>query len=365
MADYIIHGKKGNGKSLVTVGRMRDALLERRVVATNLNLYVEHMFPKGLRDFRCYRLPDRPTIDDLLMIGRGSDQIDESSYGIIGLDECASMLNSRTFSDKGRGPFLDWFVHSRKLGWDSYFICQNPVQIDKQVRESLVELSVSCKRMDRLRVPFIGGLTKILLGFEIRPPKIHVATVRYGTGHEAMISDRWIYRGTELYSGYDTRQVFRENYSDGVYMLLSPWHLSAKLVPPAKGFVGPMRAGTWDWEVTPRYTEKKMGENKLKYIGVVLLIGVVIGVFGHKFFAKPKQFASSAVGSPAAVGALPVVPVSKYSQTITAVGLLRSGGAVSILLSDGRTVVPLSFMSAGSGWEAEIESGVWVKGVSQ
>lgn len=229
MSDYLVYGKKGNGKSLICVGRMRDALLAGKIVATNLDLNLEFLLPAGARNVRCYRLPDRPTIDDLRAIGRGSDKIDESSYGLIVLDECAAMLNARSYNDKGRKDMLDWFVHSRKLGWDSYFICQNPVQIDKQVRESLVELTVNCKRLDKVRIPFIGSFTKNVLGFELRPPKVHVATVRYGSGHEAVVSDRWTYTGTHLYKGYDTQQVFRENYEHGLFCQLSPWHVKGRV----------------------------------------------------------------------------------------------------------------------------------------
>jgi len=133
-----------------------------------------------------------------------------------------------TFADKGRQALLDWFVHSRKLGWDTYFICQSPGQIDKQVRESLVELSVSCKRLDKIRIPFIGVLTKNLLGFELRPPKVHVATVRYGVDRDAIVNDRWSYLGKDLYEGYDTRQVFKEDYSEGLFSYLPPWTVKGR-----------------------------------------------------------------------------------------------------------------------------------------
>lgn len=231
MADYIVHGKKGNGKSLVCVGRIRDALERGVPVATNLDLRLENMLSPRLKNVRCYRLPDRPTVADLQAIGLGSESIDESTYGLIVLDEMASMMNSRSFADKGRQELLDWFVHSRKKGWDCYFICQNPLQIDKQVRESLVELSVSCKRADRMRIPFLGSLTKTFTGYELRLPKIHVATVRYGIGPDALVNDRWTYRGTDLYEGYDTRQIFKSNYTDGLYSYLSPWHLKGRFMP--------------------------------------------------------------------------------------------------------------------------------------
>jgi hypothetical protein len=228
MSDYIVFGKKGSGKSLVCVNRIREALLRGAPVATNLDLKLEELLPHGVRDARVYRLPDRPTIDDLRAIGRGSESVDESTYGVVVLDECATMLNARTYNDKGRTDMLDWFVHSRKLGWDSYFLCQNPVQIDKQVRESLAEFMVSCKRLDKMRVPFIGAISKHLIGGELRPPKVHIATVRYGSGHEAIISDRWTYRGTHLYAAYDTQQVFRADYPHGIFCYLTPWHLKGR-----------------------------------------------------------------------------------------------------------------------------------------
>jgi hypothetical protein len=71
-------------------------------------------------------------------------------------------------------------------------------------------------------------LTKSLFDVELRPPKVHVATVRYGSGHEAVVNDRWVYRGHGLYAGYDTRQVFKADYSDGLFSYLSPWHVKGR-----------------------------------------------------------------------------------------------------------------------------------------
>jgi len=234
MSDYIVWGKKGNGKSLVCVGRMRDALLAGKPVATNLNLNLDRMTKNCDKSARLYRLPDRPRIGDMLAIGRGSDSVDEASYGVIVLDETAAWLNTRTYSDKGRQELLDWFVHSRKLGWDVYFICQNPVQIDKQIRESLAEMSVSCKRMDKLRIPFIGSMLKSVIGWEPRPPKIHVATVRYGMAFNDLVTDRWYYRGKELYAAYDTQQVFQAEYPHGIHCMLPAWHTTGRYGSVAK-----------------------------------------------------------------------------------------------------------------------------------
>lgn len=233
MADYLVHGKKGNGKSLVCIGRIRDALEAGKIVATNLDLRLDEMLSHRVRNVRCYRLPDRPSVADLDALGLGSESVDESTYGLIVLDEMATWLNSRTFADKSRQALLDWFCHSRKRGWDTYLICQGPNQIDKQVRESLVELSVSCRRADRVRIPVVGWLSKLLcFGHELRFPKVHIATVRYGMDKDAIVYDRWTYRGTDLYKAYDTRQVFKADYSDGLFSYLSPWHTKGRYMAP-------------------------------------------------------------------------------------------------------------------------------------
>lgn len=365
MADYIVQGKKGNGKSLVCVSRMREALLSGNIVATNLDLYLEHMLPPGTRDCLVYRLPDKPTAADLKAIGRGlpKGQVEESRYGSIFLDECATILNARTFNDKGRAEFLDYYVHSRKLGWHTYFICQNLVQIDKQVRESLADMVVTCKRLDRVRVPFIGAISKMLLGVEIRPPKAHVATVRYGHGNDAMLSDRWYYTGTDLYKAYDTEQVFRDSYEDGIYCLLTPWHLSCKLGPPSKNFVGPLRPVDMVL-VKPRIKHRDRNKSVMKYLGVVLILGIFLGVFADRFFTGRRPGAPAAVAAKSAAAAA-VVPGRKYAEGVHGAGYFRNGSAVTVMLSDGSAVVPKSFTATGDRWEAELESGDWIKGGQQ
>lgn len=230
MADYIVTGKKGDGKSLVSVGQIRDFLLDGRRVATNLDLNLENMLPHGTRNVSCIRLPDYPTLEDMEMIGLGCDSVDESRFGLIVLDEMAVWMNAREWADKLRARLLSFFVHSRKLRWHCMFICQGLPQLDKQFRESLADHHVPCRRLDKIRVPFIGPLTKHLLGFELRPPKIHVAKVIYGLNErDAVLSDRWTYRGHDLYNCYDTEQRFSPDYDKGTFSYLPPWHTTGRI----------------------------------------------------------------------------------------------------------------------------------------
>lgn len=225
MSDYLVTGKKGNGKSLVVVGLIRDALTKGLRVATNLDIFAEHLLPLNVRKMDLIRLPDRPTVEDMKALGKGADVLDESKYGMIALDEMATWMNARNWADKTRQDLLDWFVHSRKERWNTFFICQGIDQIDKQIRSSLMDHHVICRRLDKMRIPMIGAFTKAVLGVEIRPPKVHVAKVRFGMEHNAMVTDTWTYRGHGLYKAYDTEQVFRDNYPHGIHCMLPPWHL--------------------------------------------------------------------------------------------------------------------------------------------
>jgi len=114
MAIYLISGKLGSGKTLSAVGRIRDKLLDGCRVATNLDLKLENLLPphagryvKGRQPVNCVRIPDKPTVEDLELIGCGNDSMDEDRNGAIVLDELAVWLNSRTFNDKNRAPVID------------------------------------------------------------------------------------------------------------------------------------------------------------------------------------------------------------------------------------------------------------------
>lgn len=210
MAIFCVTGKLGSGKTLACVGRIRDALLEGRKVATNLNLHLDKMLPCTLQHVDVVRLPDKPTVEDFEFIGRGNEEVDESKNGLIVLDELGAWFNARTWADKSRQAVIDWLLHSRKHGWDVYFIIQHPKMLDSQAREGLVEFLVNCRRMDRIRVPYIGALVGAITGKPLTMPKVHIATVRYGMEPHAMVADRWIYRAHDLYAAYDTRQVFTD-----------------------------------------------------------------------------------------------------------------------------------------------------------
>ena len=95
------------------------------------------------------------------------------------------------------------------------------------IRCAECEFVVICRRLDRLSMPLVSPFAK-LFGLKVTLPKIHVATVKYGTSLDAPVSERWMYRGNDLYAAYDTKQVFKADNPVGLHSVLSRWHLEGR-----------------------------------------------------------------------------------------------------------------------------------------
>lgn len=232
MTDFAVTGKKRSGKGLFCAGLITDALREGRRVATNMDIFPENVlspFHKGT----LIRLPDTPTAADMEAIGKGNDVVDDSTNGIIVLDECSKFFNARQWGDKGRQPLLDWLIHSGKLGWDVYYQMQGLEQVDKQLRSTQIEYHIAVKRTDRWPIPVITPLGK-LIGLDIRFPKMHIGIIKHGCDRDSMVVDRKWYKAESMFNAYDTRQVFLDRDhpdSVGMHSVLSPWHLKGRYLP--------------------------------------------------------------------------------------------------------------------------------------
>lgn len=241
MANYLVQGKLGTGKGKYTVGKIQAALRAGLRVATNCDLFLEHLLSESNRA-TASRVPDKPTPADLDAIGYGcadEDKYDEDKYGVMVLDELGSWLNARSHNSPDRQAFIDWMIHARKKRWHVYFICQDLGMIDRQVREGLVEYIVKLIRGDKIRIPVIG----FLLGKMGKMKGLHIANTSL-VEMPGFVVDRDWFRGKDLHKGYDTLQVFREwvrNPTDsrfaaetyaGPYSYLSAWHLKGRYEPP-------------------------------------------------------------------------------------------------------------------------------------
>lgn len=226
MAVYFVTGKLGAGKSLTAVGRIRDAFERGAPVATNLDINLRFMLGRNKKKTRLYRVPDKPNLYDLQTIGKGNDSYDEKKNGLLVLDECGTWFNSRTWNDKSRQDVINWFLHARKLGWDIIFIVQDISIVDKQARLALAEHTVFCRRLDRMQIPIISALIRILSFGQLRIPlpKLHLGIVKYGDNVNSLTVDKWYLWGNDLYSSYDTKQAFSDNYEHSTYTVLPSWY---------------------------------------------------------------------------------------------------------------------------------------------
>lgn len=223
MAVYVVTGKLGGGKSLVSVARIKEKLLAGLPVATNLDLKLHKLLPVSHKNCRVIRIPDQPSAEDLRALGSGNTSYDEEKNGLLVLDECGTWFNARNWNDKARKGVNDWFLHARKLGWDVLLIVQDVEILDSQARRAIAEHTVFCKRLDRLHIPVIGSLYKLLVGEPLRLPRMHIGKVMYGTSETDAMADRWVYRGSDLFAAYDTKQAFLDDYPHGVHTVLPPW----------------------------------------------------------------------------------------------------------------------------------------------
>jgi hypothetical protein len=205
------------------------------------------MLGRYAKNCRVIRVPDKPTAADLLALGNANTSYDETKNGLLVLDECGTWFNARNWQDKTRGAVNDWMLHARKLGWDVILIVQDIKLVDSQAREALAEHTVFCRRVDTLHVPFFGTLYKLLtFGQKLRLPRIHIARVVYGSSETDPLSDRWVYRGNDLFACYDTKQAFLTDYPHGLYSMLPPWHTSGRYaVPHDAGFYMRMTKIYW------------------------------------------------------------------------------------------------------------------------
>lgn len=235
MAVYFITGKLGSGKTLVSVGKIRDALQEGRKVATNLDIRLEQLVGKKAKKATVYRLPDKPVAEDMFALGSGNDTYDEEKNGLIVLDECGTWFNSRDWQDKTRKALIDWLLHARKLGWDILFIIQDVSMIDKQARKSICEHVVYCRRLDRIAIPFLDMVAKLVRKKGIPKPKVHMAIVKYGDLPQSLTVDRWIYTGRDLYRAYDTKQAFIADYPHKLHQVLPPYYSHGRYAVPWTG----------------------------------------------------------------------------------------------------------------------------------
>ncbi|EHF0472278.1 hypothetical protein IFY61_004870, partial [Escherichia coli] len=169
----VITGKLGQGKGIAAAYFACIYYRRGLRVAANFPFFPQYMDEKS--DNPLTIIPADPRPEDLKALGRGCPENEKIQFGALFLDECASWLNSRQFAKKDRLEFIDWLIHSRKLGWDVYLIAQNEDMIDTQIIKAMGGKVIRCKRLDELRIPLITSLYEM-----VNPGKTGMASGKKG-----------------------------------------------------------------------------------------------------------------------------------------------------------------------------------------
>jgi hypothetical protein len=215
MPGWIITGVRGEGKTLCAVGKIKEYALNGRLIATNLDLFLDKFLPEDNATL-IYRLPDKPRLQDfeLLPPAYDVDYKAEDRNGLLVLDELGTWLNSRSWNDKARLPMLNWLFLSRKLHWDIIFLAQDFEMIDAQVRNTICDYLVVSSRLDRQKIPYLAPIFDAV-GINSFMPRIHRYYVFYGFNASEKPVDVWSFTGTDFYDGYNTNQ----RYLDGTEII--------------------------------------------------------------------------------------------------------------------------------------------------
>jgi len=216
MALYFVTGALGSGKGLYCNMIATQAYRAGRRVAANYPINTYKMDKKSDKPITI--IPPRFTYDDLMALGRGCEEKDLSQLGVLILDEAAISLNARNFKDNGRQKILDFFVQSRKYGWDVYIQAQEAFMVDKQLVDGAGEFVVKLSRLDNLRIPFITSFLELVFPKEFGRSakrksllphivKYHVYLLKSG----GKPIEKGSFRAKDFFGLHDTNYIFEND----------------------------------------------------------------------------------------------------------------------------------------------------------
>ena len=195
-----VTGGLGDGKSLYCVSRIVQALAEGRKVATNYNLDLAAVCRPTNNWVRVVRVPDAPSVDDLRVIGLGSD--DPKKPGLLVLDELGTWFNARDYANKDRAKVLRYCIHLRKKRWHVLFIVQDFTMVDKQLRGGMTTFLTTC-RSSHKGWWFLRVFPEFFYAVVRNKERIHVSTHCVFPGEQKT-----------LFRAYDTEQLFNVQADD-------------------------------------------------------------------------------------------------------------------------------------------------------
>lgn len=185
----IYTGPRGSGKTSHAVNDAFKRLGQRRnnYVIANFGLkFTKRQLKKGYGDRFIYIPNEGLTPHKLMELSARYGWYKKEGATLLIIDEAGLKFNSRDWQIKGtdRMAWIDFFVNSRKLGYDPLLIAQFIKMVDRQIRE-IIEHEVKHARLNNLHfftwlpLPVFVTITKWLIG-DFRP-KVRFHFLNYFT----------------------------------------------------------------------------------------------------------------------------------------------------------------------------------------
>lgn len=303
---YVVTGTRGSGKGAYSVLRIKEALEEGRRVATNMQLFMNHIGDDETH-YNVSRLPDFPTGNFLYQLGKAyefdsnkPETMDASKEGLMILDEAFLYLS--TAKHKDFDALVKYLVLSRKLGWNILIVCQNKDQLQDTIYRSLADKLIICRDNVNFRIPY---LTNILnkLGFDSFIKDSHSAFIFSGRSELDDVEEEVPFKNRPHRLSYATGQLFTdqsEYLSDkfvdmrAVYTYLPSLYLSGNYFIQKLDTQKQKILTTYNKDLPAMATKSKGFDTAFK-IKIGLLLG---GVLVYMYFSSPmdNKFLKQAIG---------------------------------------------------------------------
>lgn len=171
----IYTGPRGSGKTAHSVNDAMDKLSYKRHnnVVANFGLkFSKRQINKKKYNEKFHFVPnDELTPKKLMELSARNGWYKEEGCTLLIIDEAGLFFNARDWQVKGkeRMEWIDFFVNSRKLGFDPVLIAQNIKMVDRQIRD-IIEHNVKHAKLNNLHwfkwlpIPMFVTITKWLIG---------------------------------------------------------------------------------------------------------------------------------------------------------------------------------------------------------
>ncbi|EBR3742799.1 zonular occludens toxin family protein [Salmonella enterica subsp. enterica serovar Panama] len=216
MAVYFVTGKIRAGKGLFCSYIASQYYRAGLRVAANYLMDTEKLGPDSNNPVTV--LPGIPSPEHLHALGRGCPEGEMERFGLLLLDEGGTWLNK---PEKGQeAAYVNWFIHSGKMGWDVYIQVQDKGLINKDIFSATGEHLVVVERKDRIRFPFVSDILEMVAPNKygvtgtskgILPHLVSARIYIGNTSYKAKSNEHVFFFGRRYYGIHPTNLIFQKD----------------------------------------------------------------------------------------------------------------------------------------------------------